>query len=46
GLTVHYSLTDPKVADLLAVARAVLTTVLTGQAELLNDLRAPTREKA
>ena len=29
-----------QVAELLAVARAILTTVLAGQAELLADLRA------
>lgn len=40
GLTVHYSLTSPRVAELLAVARAILTTVLSGRAELLDDLRA------
>ena len=40
GSTVYYQLTSPRVADLLAVARDVLETVLTGQAELLADLRA------
>ncbi|TDB93941.1 metalloregulator ArsR/SmtB family transcription factor [Actinomadura sp. 7K534] len=40
GVTVIYSLTSPQVADLLAVARSILTGVLTGQAELLDDLRA------
>jgi ArsR family transcriptional regulator len=46
GVTVIYSLTSPQVADLLAVARSILTGVLTGQAELLDDLRAdrPTGE--
>nr|WP_206443173.1 hypothetical protein [Candidatus Protofrankia californiensis] len=39
GSTVHYSLTSPHVAELLAVARTILTGVLTGQAELLQDLR-------
>jgi ArsR family transcriptional regulator len=39
GLTVHYSLTSPRVAELLAVARTILTTVLAGQAELLDGLR-------
>lgn len=39
GSTVFYSLTSPHVADLLAVARQILTGVLTGQAELLDDLR-------
>ena len=40
GSTVVYSLTSPRIAELLAVARAILTGVLTGQAELLEDLRA------
>lgn len=39
GSTVYYSLTSPYVADLLAVARLVLTGVLSGHAELLQDLR-------
>ncbi|GAA2775561.1 metalloregulator ArsR/SmtB family transcription factor [Streptomyces showdoensis] len=42
GATVHYSLVDPEVADLLAVARSILSGVLAGQAELLADLRAST----
>ncbi|GAB3444112.1 ArsR/SmtB family transcription factor [Actinophytocola sediminis] len=41
GSTVYYSLTSPHVAGLLAVARKILTGVLTGQAELLEDLQAP-----
>ena len=40
GSTVYYSLTSPQVAELLAVARQILTGVLSGQAELLRDLRA------
>ncbi|MFC4055378.1 ArsR/SmtB family transcription factor [Actinomadura syzygii] len=40
GSTVIYSLTSPRVAELLAVARSILTGVLSGQAELLDDLRA------
>jgi ArsR family transcriptional regulator len=39
GSTVYYSLTSPQVAELLKVARTILTTVLTGQVELLEDLR-------
>lgn len=39
--TVYYSLTSPHVAQLLAVARTILTTVLSGQIELLDDLRKP-----
>ncbi|TWF92637.1 ArsR/SmtB family transcription factor [Saccharopolyspora dendranthemae] len=41
GSAVYYSLTSPHVAELLTVARTILTRVLTGQAELLNDLRSP-----
>lgn len=41
GSTVYYRLTSPQVAELLAVARTILTTVLAAQAELLADLRAP-----
>lgn len=40
GSTVYYSLANPHIADLLAVARLILTGVLSGQAELLHDLRA------
>lgn len=40
GPTVYYALTSPHVAQLLAVARLILTGVLVGQAELLDDLRA------
>jgi ArsR family transcriptional regulator len=40
GSTVYYSLTSPQVAELLAVARQILTGVLAGQAELLYDLQA------
>src|SRR6516164_6846881 len=40
GTSVRYSLTSPHVAELLAVARLILTGVLSGQAELLDDLRA------
>ncbi|MEU7875804.1 metalloregulator ArsR/SmtB family transcription factor [Dactylosporangium sp. NPDC049140] len=40
GSTVYYSLTSPQVAELLAVARRILTEVLAGQAELLADLQA------
>ncbi|WP_231873209.1 MULTISPECIES: metalloregulator ArsR/SmtB family transcription factor [Kitasatospora] len=41
GSTVHYSLTSPQVAELLRVAREILGGVITGQAELLDSLRAP-----
>lgn len=40
GSTVYYRLTSPQVAELLAVARSILSGVLAGQAELLQDLRA------
>ncbi|MEW1654091.1 MULTISPECIES: metalloregulator ArsR/SmtB family transcription factor [unclassified Streptomyces] len=40
GSTVHYSLTSPHVAELLKVARTILSGVLAGQAELLADLQA------
>ncbi|BCJ75898.1 transcriptional regulator [Catellatospora sp. IY07-71] len=40
GSTVYYSLVSPEVAELLAVARRILTEVLANQVELLDDLRA------
>ncbi|MEV4897332.1 metalloregulator ArsR/SmtB family transcription factor [Nonomuraea sp. NPDC055795] len=40
GATVTYAITSPQIVDLLAVARSILTGVLTEQAELLQDLRA------
>ncbi len=40
GSAVHYTLSDPGVAELLRVARTILTGVLAGQAELLADLRS------
>ena len=42
GSAVHYSVTTPLVPELLAVARAILTGVLSGQVELLEDLRTST----
>ncbi|WP_439680831.1 ArsR/SmtB family transcription factor [Embleya sp. MST-111070] len=44
GSTVYYTLTSPQVSELLAVARGILTGLLTEQMELLQDLRATTRE--
>lgn len=41
GSTVYYSLISPHVAELLAAARLILSGVLSGQVELLEDLRAP-----
>jgi DNA-binding transcriptional ArsR family regulator len=38
GSNVYYSLTSPRVAELLAVARAILTGVLSGQVELLEEM--------
>ena len=40
GSTVYYSLTSPNIAELLRVARTILSGVLAGQAELLADLQA------
>jgi ArsR family transcriptional regulator len=40
GSTVYYSLTSPQVAELLAVARRILSEVLAGHVELLADLQA------
>ncbi|MFF5809045.1 ArsR/SmtB family transcription factor [Streptomyces sp. NPDC012746] len=42
GSAVFYRLTTPQVADLLKVARSILSGLLAGQAELLEDLRAAT----
>jgi DNA-binding transcriptional ArsR family regulator len=42
GSTVCYSLTSPLVSDLLAVARRILTTLLSDQVDLLSDLQAET----
>ncbi len=44
GATVVYSLTSPHIAELLTVARRILTGVLAGQADLLEDLRIATSE--
>ncbi|MGW2180130.1 ArsR/SmtB family transcription factor [Streptomyces sp. NPDC001732] len=40
GSGVYYSLASEQVAELLKVARTILSGVLAGQAELLADLRA------
>ncbi|MEV7981271.1 metalloregulator ArsR/SmtB family transcription factor [Streptomyces sp. NPDC086519] len=45
GSTVYYSLTSPPVAELLRVARTILSGVLAGQAELLADLQAARTER-
>lgn len=44
GSQVYYSLTSPQVAELLAVARGILTSVLSDQVELLDGLRADAAE--
>lgn len=41
GSTVIYSLTSPEVTELLRVARSILTGMLSGQVELLEDLQEP-----
>jgi len=41
GLAVSYALTSPRVAELLTVARAILTTVVAGQAEVLDEEHGP-----
>ena len=38
GLSVCYELTSPQVAELLSVARSILSRVVAGQAETLEDL--------
>lgn len=43
GSTVHYALVSPQVAELLGVARSILTSVLTGQQDLLRTLRTDAR---
>jgi ArsR family transcriptional regulator len=40
GSSVFYSLVSPQVAELLTVARRILTEVLASQVGLLDDLRA------
>jgi ArsR family transcriptional regulator len=43
GATVLYRLSTPDVAELMAAARRILTSVLTNQETLLADLRAADR---
>ena len=43
GSTVHYALVSSQIADLLAVARSILTSVLTEQQDLLKTLRSDVR---
>jgi len=46
GSSVIYSMAHPDVAELLAVARTVLTSMLNSQAGLLEDLKADARALA
>ncbi|MFT4774356.1 MAG: hypothetical protein ACI9ME_001662, partial [Ilumatobacter sp.] len=39
-----YTIADPQILDLLAVAKEILTTSLTGAQELLSDLDAMSYE--
>lgn len=39
GSAVYYALTSPRVTELLRVARTILTSVLSGQVEMLDELR-------
>jgi DNA-binding transcriptional ArsR family regulator len=39
GAAVRYSVTDPRIFDLLEVARAILTSSLAGSGQLLAELR-------
>jgi DNA-binding transcriptional ArsR family regulator len=41
GSAVYYTLASPQVSELLAVARSILTGVLSGQLELLDEMRTP-----
>jgi len=43
GSTVHYSLVSPQVAELMAVARSILTSVLSERVDVLTILQADAR---
>ena len=43
GSAVYYSLVSTQIADLMGVARSILTSVLSEQAELLSTLRSDAR---
>jgi ArsR family transcriptional regulator len=43
GTSVIYSIASPEMAELMAVARRVLTGMLNDQADLLKDLKASSR---
>jgi len=44
GSSVIYAIADPQILDLLAIAKEILTTSLTGTQELLSDLDAMSYE--
>ncbi|MEU1284181.1 metalloregulator ArsR/SmtB family transcription factor [Kitasatospora sp. NPDC005856] len=44
GATVVYALSTPDVAELLMAARRILSTVISGQGQLLAELRAGAEE--
>jgi DNA-binding transcriptional ArsR family regulator len=44
GSSVIYTIADPQILDLLAVAKEILTTSLTGAQELISDLDAMSYE--
>jgi ArsR family transcriptional regulator len=46
GNSVIYAMASPDMAELLAVARSVLTGLLTDQASMLKDLKASARSAA
>lgn len=46
GNSVIYSMASPDIAELLAVARKVLTGLLSDQATMLKDLKASSRSAA
>jgi ArsR family transcriptional regulator len=43
GSSVYYSLVSPQIAELMAVARSILTSVLSEQADMLTTLRSDVR---
>jgi DNA-binding transcriptional ArsR family regulator len=43
GSTVYYSLVSPQIAELMAVARSILTSVLSEQADILTTLKSDAR---
>jgi len=46
GTSVFYRVRDPRVADLLAIARKILTSALTDSQALLSDLADKTHDGA